>query len=355
MHDFPDFAARVVAWQLAAGRHDLPWQGRDAYAVWVSEIMLQQTQVETVIPYYQRFMARFPDLAALAAAPLDDVLGLWSGLGYYARARNLLKAAQLAQMTWGRFPTVFADIMALPGVGRSTAGAIAALAYGERHPILDGNVRRVLCRVFAVPGWPGEMAVQQQLWTLAEHCLPEVSEIRSYTQGLMDLGATLCMRHRPQCQSCPLLADCVAAREARQAEFPWPRPARVIPQRETGMLILRDRDQVLLERRPATGIWGGLWSLPECGVDAAPMELEAQFGVVLEALPEGERVVHTFSHFQLHITPRRFVVRTRRLQLEAPGRIWLSLHALDGAALPAPVKRLLQREIAGAVEPDMAT
>ena len=338
------FAARVCAWQAAHGRHDLPWQGRDAYAVWVSEIMLQQTQVETVIPYYQRFMARFPDLAALAAASPDEVLGLWSGLGYYARGRNLHRAAQEMAAQGGGFPADFAAIAALPGVGRSTAGAIAALALGERQAILDGNVRRVLCRAFGVEGWPGEAAVQARLWALAEALLPDIADIRPYTQGLMDLGATLCTRSRPRCAECPLLDDCVAAREARQAELPQARPRKAIPERDVALLILRQADQILLERRPASGIWGGLWSLPEATPDTPAALLEQRFDAALDELPEATALTHTFSHFRLNIRPRRFAVRRWPLQEALPGQVWLSLDDMAGAALPAPVRVLLERE-----------
>lgn len=337
------FAARICAWQAAHGRHDLPWQGRDAYAVWVSEIMLQQTQVETVIPYYQRFMARFPDLATLAAASIDEVLALWSGLGYYARGRNLHRAAQ-QMVADGGFPVDFAAIVALPGVGRSTAGAIAALAQGERRAILDGNVRRVLCRAFGVEGWPGDVAVQTRLWDLADALLPEAADIRPYTQGLMDLGATLCTRSRPRCAECPLLDDCMAAREGRQADLPQARPRKAVPERHTALLILRQADQILLERRPASGIWGGLWSLPEAEPDTPAAHIAQRFSAALDELPEADTLTHTFSHFRLKIRPRRFAVRRWSLCEALPGQIWLSLDDIDGAALPAPVRLILERE-----------
>ncbi len=338
------FAIRVCAWQAAHGRHDLPWQGRDAYAVWVSEIMLQQTQVETVIPYYQRFMARFPDLATLAAASIDEVLGLWSGLGYYARGRNLHRAAQEMAAHGGHFPADFSAIADLPGVGRSTAGAIAALALGERHAILDGNVRRVLCRVFGVEGWPGESSVQARLWTLAEALLSDAADIRSYTQGLMDFGATLCTRSRPRCVECPLCDDCVAAREGRQAELPQSRPRKLLSMRHTGFLILHQAGQILLERRPPNGIWGGLWSLPEIEPNTPLAQLEQRFDAALDELPEADALTHTFSHFRLNIRPRRFAVRRWPLCEVLPGQIWLSLDDLADAALPAPVRLILERE-----------
>ena len=338
------FAIRVCAWQAAHGRHDLPWQGRDAYAVWVSEIMLQQTQVETVIPYYQRFMARFPDLATLAAASIDEVLGLWSGLGYYARGRNLHRAAQKMAAHGGGFPADFSAIADLPGVGRSTAGAIAALALGERHAILDGNVRRVLCRVFGVEGWPGETTVQARLWTLAEALLPNAADIRPYTQGLMDFGATLCTRSRPRCAQCPLRDGCVAARENRQAELPQSRPRKVLAMRHTGLLILHQAGQILLERRPSNGIWGGLWSLPEIEPNTPVAQIEQRFDADLDELPEMDAFIHTFSHFRLNIRPRRFAVRRWPLCEALPGQIWLQFEDLAGAALPAPVRLILERE-----------
>ncbi len=225
-----DFAHRVIAWQKQSGRHDLPWQqkgsARDPYRVWLSEIMLQQTQVATVIPYYRRFLARFPDLASLAAAPSEEVMALWSGLGYYARARNLQRAAQLIVAQWsGRFPRRAADIETLPGIGRSTAAAIAVFAFGARAAILDGNVKRVLARVFAIEGFPGEKAVEARLWALAESLLPK-RHLVAYTQGLMDLGATLCARSRPRCGECPMASICVARQEARVAELPTPRAKR---------------------------------------------------------------------------------------------------------------------------------
>lgn len=345
-----DFATRIVTWQRAHGRHDLPWQGRGAYAVWVSEIMLQQTQVETVIPYYRRFLARFPDLASLAKAGVDEVLALWSGLGYYARARNLHAAAVRAHAQYGHFPASFEAMLALPGIGRSTAGAIVALTEGDdarddrRRPILDGNVRRVLCRAFGIDGWPGDAAVQTRLWALAGNLLPPASHIRPYTQGLMDLGATLCTRGRPRCGECPLGETCVAARTGRQAELPYPRPKKALPERRTDMLILSHASHVLLEQRPPSGIWGGLWSLPEAAPETPRQELESRFGTRLDELSPAKPVVHGFSHFRLHICPRRFAVRHPPARLEEAGRLWLPLCDLAGAALPAPVRNLLAEE-----------
>ncbi|MCS6786685.1 MAG: A/G-specific adenine glycosylase [Thiobacillaceae bacterium] len=337
-----DFAARLIDWQRTHGRHDLPWQGtRDPYRIWVAEIMLQQTQVLTVIPYYTRFLARFPDLAELARAPLEAVLALWSGLGYYARARNLHRAARLVvERHEGRFPRRFEDIVRLPGVGRSTAAAIAVFAYGERRAILDGNVRRVLARVFGVEGWPGQAAVAARLWALAEALLPE-HDLPAYTQGLMDLGASVCTRRRPRCAHCPLTA-CSARLSGRQHELPAPRPRRDAPRREADLLVLLHAGAVLLERRPPSGVWGGLWSLPQCpqGVDAG--EAARRLGCEPAAVEPLARLEHAFTHFTLSIRPWLVHVRAPIAASESAGRLWLPLAELDGAALPAPVRRLLQ-------------
>ena len=257
-------AAALIAWQAGGGRHDLPWQhDRSPYRVWVSEIMLQQTQVAAVIPYYERFMRRFPDVRALAQAPVDEVLHLWSGLGYYARARNLHRAAQqVCEQHGGQFPRDFADVAALPGIGRSTAGAILALACAQRHAILDGNVRRVLARYFGVDG-RRDAALEKRLWELSERCTP-AAHVADYTQAIMDLGATLCVRHRPRCVQCPLEARCAARRSGRQHALPAPRrPLRRTARRVFMVVALDPRDAVLLERRPESGVWGGLWCLPE--------------------------------------------------------------------------------------------
>lgn len=336
-----DFAPRLIDWQRRQGRHDLPWQVSDPYAVWLSEIMLQQTQVETVIPYYRRFLARFPDLAQLAAADENAVLALWSGLGYYARARNLHRAArQIMAAPQGCFPETVEAIAALPGVGRSTAAAIAVFAFGQRAAILDGNVKRVFCRVFGIDGWPGERVVEQGLWVLAESLLPE-REVAAYTQGLMDLGATLCWRVRPDCARCPFQADCVAVRDGRQAELPTARPRPALPERETTMLILLRAGEVLLQKRPATGVWGGLWSLPEVADEAALTDYLSRSGVKVEArrdLPERRRV---FTHFRLRIRPVCLTVALPPARAEEPGSIWLPLADIEHAALPTPVRKLL--------------
>jgi A/G-specific adenine glycosylase len=336
----------VLAWHDRHGRKDLPWQ-RDPtpYRVWVSEIMLQQTQVQTVIPYYERFLARFPDAVTLAEAPLDAVLHLWSGLGYYARARNLHRAAQsLRDHHGGRFPETFADIAALPGVGRSTAGAILSLALGQRHPILDGNVTRVLARCFAVKGWPGKAEVARRLWTLAESLTPH-DRAGAYNQAMMDLGATVCTRTRPACPLCPLVDGCIASGRGTPAAYPERKPAAVLPLRTTQLLVVRDADgRVLLEQRPPTGIWGGLWSLPQIEAGADPVAwCEAR------RVGEGARVVghwparrHTFSHFHLDMRPVE--IRLERVGLggvEEAGRVWYNPAAPDARGLAAPVRRML--------------
>ena len=338
----PDFAARVVRWQREHGRHDLPWQAtRDAYRVWLSEVMLQQTQVATVIPYYERFLARFPDVAALAAASEDEVLALWSGLGYYARGRNLLRAARVvAERHAGRFPTRFEELVELPGVGRSTAGAIAALAGGERRAILDGNVKRVLSRHAGIGGDPASAAVIARLWEVAQSRLPE-SGIEPYTQGMMDLGARTCTARNPACQACPVAVDCVARLEDRIAELPGRKARKATPRRRVAMLAVVARGEVLLEKRPATGIWGGLWSLPEIAADADPGEaLRSGWGLTAASSAQLPAFEHAFTHFTLEVTP--WLLQPKRGEVAADRTAtWLPLADLAGAALPSPVKKLL--------------
>lgn len=339
--DNTDFASRVVAWQREHGRHDLPWQNtRDPYRIWLSEIMLQQTQVSAVIPYYQRFLERFPDLAALAAADEEQVLILWSGLGYYARARNLHRAARIVQGRHaGVFPTDHGQVCALPGIGRSTASAVCVFSNGGRHAILDGNVKRVLARCFGVERFPGEKSVEEALWALSESLLPE-TDIEAYTQGLMDLGASVCTRTRPRCALCPLSERCVARREGRTAALPAPRPTKVLPVRDITMAVLMSEGEVLLEKRPAPGIWGGLWCFPEVDGTRLRQECATRFAVsVLETQPLGQ-VRHGFTHFHLRIQP--VLVRVGRgFAAEAPGRMWRTPEDARGAAIPVPVRRIL--------------
>ena len=341
----PDFAQRLVAWQRAFGRHDLPWQNTtDPYAIWVSEIMLQQTQVSAVIPYYTRFMASFPDVAALAAAHEDSVLEHWSGLGYYSRARNLHAAAKrIVEQHGGEFPQQVEQIEELPGIGRSTAAAIASFAFGQRHAILDGNVKRVLARVFGIEGWPGQPALEKRMWALAESLLPDGDGIESYTQGIMDLGATLCTRTKPRCAACPYADACVAHAEQRVSDLPSPKPRKSLPEKKTTMLLLLSGNEVLLEKRPPTGIWGGLWSLPE--VDDASNVLDTalqRYGLADAALALPlPSFSHFFSHFRLEITPQPIWGR-KATRTEEGGCIWLEIEDALDAALPAPVRKLLE-------------
>lgn len=339
------FAARLLAWHARHGRHDLPWQqSRTPYRVWLSEIMLQQTQVATVIPYFQRFTEALPDLSALARADADQVMALWAGLGYYSRARNLHRAAQLCvERHGGELPRDFDALLALPGIGRSTAGAILSQAWGDRAAILDGNVKRVLCRSHGVEGFPGTPAVERRLWTLATSLLPE-AQLASYTQAVMDLGATVCTRGAPACGACPLRGDCIALAQSRVAELPAPRPARTIPQREISWLVLADTDgRILLERRPPHGIWGGLWSLPEfADLPTMACALAQRLpGFDLEPLPP---VRHAFTHFALTAHPARCIVARDAIALavaDADRERWMSPGEFASVGLPQPVRRLL--------------
>lgn len=336
------FASRLIAWQRSHGRHDLPWQGQDAYRVWLSEIMLQQTQVATVIPYYLRFVSAFPDLAALAAASEEQVLAHWSGLGYYARGRNLHRAARIImERHRGEFPRQFADILALPGIGRSTAAAICALAYRERHAILDGNVRRVLARYCGIDGNAGERRVEEGLWLKAEALLPQ-QDVATYTQGLMDLGATVCVRTRPVCAACPVRADCVARLTERTAELPAPRTRKSLPERRAAFLLLMHDSEILLEKRPGNGVWGGLWCPPQTkGGKAEEERYLRQNGLLAQSRTELPQLDHSFTHFRLHITPVVLRLKARPLQIQEPGHLWMNVNSALQAAIPAPVRKLL--------------
>jgi A/G-specific adenine glycosylase len=339
------FTRAVLNWFARHGRHDLPWQhSRSAYRVWVSEIMLQQTQVSTVIPYFRRFMSRFVDVIALANAELDDVLHQWTGLGYYARARNLHKAAQhIRDDHGGVFPDTFEQVAALPGIGRSTAGAILAQAFGQCHPILDGNVKRVLTRFHAVDGWPGNKAVEEQLWDYAARYTPR-RDVADYTQAIMDLGATVCTRSRPQCPGCPLRSGCQAYHQGEPTRFPAPKPRRAMPVKQTVMLMLEDeRGQILLEQRPPSGIWGSLWSLPECPPQTAIRQwCRRHLALDIGAPQPLPALRHTFSHFHLEIQPVRAHVEGQQpAVMESPPRVWYNTRQPDARGLPAPVKQLL--------------
>jgi A/G-specific adenine glycosylase len=336
------FARAVVRWQPRHGRHGLPWQSaRDPFRVWLSEVMLQQTQVAAVLPYYQRFLARFPSIDALAAAPLQEVLRLWSGLGYYARARNLHAAAkQVVRAPGGRFPRTPDALVQLPGIGRSSAAAIAVFAFGRRAAILDGNVKRVLARCFGVAGFPGDAAVQRELWALAEKLVPPRS-VRVYTQGLMDLGATVCRRARPLCEACPVAAQCVARGEGRIAELPAPRPRKALPRRAVRWLVALHDGRVLLERRPPSGLWGGLWTFPELE-DRDPRAYGRSIGCRIAAVRRLPPIEHAFTHFRLHAQPLLCEVRGASPRAEQAGRLWLEPGDAARSAVPVPVRNLLQ-------------
>ena len=341
-----EYARRLLAWFDGHGRHDLPWQHpRTPYRVWLSEIMLQQTQVAVVAPYFQRFVAALPDLPALAAASQDEVLALWSGLGYYARARNLhLAARQCVARHGSDLPRDQAALIALPGIGRSTASAILSQAWGEPAAILDGNVKRVLCRVHGIDGWPGLPAIEKRLWLIAESLLPD-ARLADYTQAQMDFGATLCTRTDPACAICPLRDGCVALRDGRTAELPTPKPGKALPERSTHMLLLRDPDdRVLLMRRPPVGVWASLWSLPEhADMPEARRWFERHVLGDFDSATEDDPIVHGFSHYRLRIHPLRVEPALPRDAVgDNPDLRWASRAELAGIGLPAPVRRLLE-------------
>jgi A/G-specific adenine glycosylase len=328
-------AERVVAWQGQQGRHDLPWQGtRDPYRIWLSEIMLQQTQVTTVLPYYRRFLARFPDVAHLARASLDDVLALWAGLGYYSRGRHLHRAAQQVEQVWGGvFPTCAADLATLPGVGPSTAAAIAALAFGEQVAILDGNVKRVLSRhrgLYRDGRW------ESALWTQARAQLP-ASDIVAYTQGMMDLGATLCTQRRPACERCPIQSDCEARISGDPTQFPGQPQARARPTRQWQFLAVIVDRQVLLEQRPGKGIWPSLWCLPIWLAPSRPVPSSATVAYQYRV----DTFQHDFTHFRLHATVHVLMLETADRPVVNAQR-WVGRTDLERVGMPAPIARLLR-------------
>jgi len=335
------FAARVVAWQRIHGRADLPWQGRDPYRVWVSEIMLQQTQVRTVVPYFERFMRRLPDLHALARAPLDEVMRLWAGLGYYSRARNLHACArQIENACGGLFPRTAAEIEQLPGVGQSTAAAIAAFCFDARVPILDGNVKRVLARHAGLAGDPATRAAETRLWEHARGLLPSARQMPAYTQGLMDLGATVCTRAAPACATCPVRQDCFALSHDCVAELPAPRKRKTTPTRRAWFLLAIEHDAILLEQRPPTGIWGSLLAPPQfASVKAMRGALDAMdTDAEMRRLPARK---HGFSHFTLAYTPYLARLGSPRTRVTEPDQRWVRLDDLGATALPAPIQKLL--------------
>jgi A/G-specific adenine glycosylase len=325
------FAQRIIAWQKLHGRHDLPWQTKtnqaaNAYAIWVSEIMLQQTQVAAVIGYYEKFMTRFPTIQALSLATQDEVLQSWSGLGYYSRARNLHASAQtIADDFDSNFPHDFEAILSLPGIGQSTAAAISTFAFNKPMPILDGNVKRVFARHFLVEGWPSAPKVAAQLWQIAARENP-LKEAQAYTQGLMDLGATLCTRSKPKCDLCPVLSSCQAYAHGKTKSLPTPKPRKILPEKNTVMQVFICGNEVLLEKRPNSGIWGGLWSLPE----AANLLENA------ENLPN---LSHSFTHFKLHIQVQKIAI-SKPLSLPQ-AHVWLNIQDAIDAAIPTPIRKIL--------------
>jgi len=326
------------------GRHDLPWQNtRDPYPIWLAEIMLQQTQVATVIPYYERFLVAFPDVGALAGAHVDRVLEQWSGLGYYRRAHHLHAAAnKVVAEHDGAFPRGVQALATLPGVGRSTAAAIAAFAFGTRAAILDGNVKRVLARHRGIAGYPGAAKVEAQLWSLAESLLPE-RDVGTYTQAVMDVGATICTRSAPRCGECPVARDCVARRDGLTGELPAPRPKKALPRRAVRVLVIERAGTILLEKRPAVGVWAGLWSLPEADVGAdVAVHCKARYAANVTAGEELAPIEHGFTHYRLTIRPQRVRARLWPPRAEAPGLVWLTREDALAAALPAPIRKLLR-------------
>lgn len=340
------FSRRLLQWFARHGRHDLPWQKRvTLYRIWVSEIMLQQTQVSTVIPYFKVFIRRFPDVHALAAADLDEVLHYWSGLGYYARARNLHRAARMVVDNHkGQLPAEIDSLLKLPGIGRSTAGAILALAGGQSHPILDGNVKRVLARYHGIHGWPGLSAVGRELWQRAEDHTPH-KNAGHYTQAIMDLGATLCIRGNPACGKCPVKQGCYAYRHSLQHEFPGPKPVKKLPVRKTVFAVLENhRGEMLLEQRPPAGIWGGLWSFPECAPDEDIAGwIKKRWGYAVNTLEYKAPVRHSFSHFHLDIVPVHARVKINGRRVSDDSRYcWYPQSGRNNVGMPTPVQRLLR-------------
>lgn len=338
----PEFHKRILAWFDQYGRKDLPWQQDiTSYRVWLAETMLQQTQVTTAIPYFKAFTVRFPTLESLADASVDEVLRLWSGLGYYARARNLHKAAQ-AIARQGFFPDTLEGLTALPGIGRSTAGAILSIAFHNSQPILDGNVKRVLCRYQAIHGWPGQSQVSKRLWAISAELTPTV-RVADYTQAMMDLGATLCTRSQPDCPRCPINDVCQARLTGTVSSLPHPKPKKTMPVKRLVMLLAKGAGaNILLEQRPSMGLWGGLWSLPEFDDEAQALAwCRARFAV--STWHTGEARQHDFSHYRLEYTPLWVKAENPNdFVMEASRMVWYNARQVNGLGLPAPVKKLLQ-------------
>lgn len=339
-----NFAAALLDWFDQYGRKNLPWQQqRTPYRVWLSEVMLQQTQVSTVIPYFIRFTERFSDVEALANAPEDEVLHLWSGLGYYARARNLHKAAKKIAADWnGQFSDDFEQLQALPGVGRSTAAAISSIAFKKRQAILDGNVKRVLARYFTVEGWPGKSAASKKLWELSEQVTPHL-RVDEYTQAIMDLGATVCQRTKPKCEACPLQGDCCAYMQDKTALFPAPRPKKKTASRDRFMLVLQSRQGFLLEKRPSSGIWGGLWCFPLVSSEEEAEQWFSRFSIAPAQLKKLRAKEHQFSHFRLNYQPIvGWQKNPENCVMEASRRVWYKSASQSEYGFPAPVQRLIE-------------
>lgn len=338
-----NFAARVLDWYDIHGRTDLPWSREiNPYRIWVSEIMLQQTQVATVIPYYQRFMASFPTIAVLAGATLDDVLHLWTGLGYYARGRNLHKTAKIINSEFGGvFPEDSFDLQQLPGIGRSTAGAICAIAFNQATPILDGNVKRVLARYHAIEGWPGQSKVQNKLWEKAEQSTAK-ERCGAYTQAIMDLGATVCTQKNPQCPACPLRLDCAAHKTNTMHLYPTSKPPKALPVRRAYFLVASNPDnQVFLEQRPPAGLWGGLWCFPQADTEQGIHAECERLGLAVIDLVQGKQMQHTFSHYRLDYSPV-YVNVTPTSSVADNNGIWIKANKPGKIGLPRPVEQLLK-------------
>ncbi|MGF1877646.1 A/G-specific adenine glycosylase [Photobacterium frigidiphilum] len=340
------FSDAILAWYDKFGRKTLPWQqNKTPYKVWLSEIMLQQTQVATVIPYFERFMERFPTVQDLAAAEQDEVLHLWTGLGYYARARNLHKAAQIIVSEHnGLFPTDIIQVQALPGIGRSTAGAVLSLSLKQHHAILDGNVKRTLARCYAVEGWPGKKPVENALWEIAEKNTPD-SGVERYNQAMMDMGAMICTRSKPKCELCPIEAMCEAKAQLRQTDFPGKKPKKVMPEKQTWFAILQHGDEVWLEQRPPVGIWGGLWCFPQHDTDDLSTLITQRIGSE-NHINETEQLHafrHTFSHYHLDIVPIRMLLSSPMNVIQESGKgQWYSLTTPPKVGLAAPVQQILE-------------
>nr|WP_314266359.1 A/G-specific adenine glycosylase [uncultured Moellerella sp.] len=341
------FSTQVLNWYHKYGRKTLPWQReKSSYHVWLSEVMLQQTQVATVIPYFDRFIARFPDIAQLAAAPLDEVLHLWTGLGYYARGRNLHKAAQMiVDLHQGKFPTQFEDVLALPGVGRSTAGAILSLSQNQHYPILDGNVKRVLARCYAVSDWPGKKEVENKLWEISSEVTP-AEGVQFFNQAMMDLGAMICTRSKPKCELCPLQSRCIAYAHHNWQDYPGKKPKQRIPEKETWFLILQDKDDVWLEQRPPSGIWGGLFAFPQFESRENLLLWLDDSGIKYDEPQQLIAFRHTFSHFHLDIIPIKVNIQDFSSLMDDGKGLWYNLQRGATVGLAAPVDNLLKQLVA---------